>query len=281
MKTRIIAAAVCVPLIFIVLFFLPPYVLAGVVALICAISAYELLHAIGGRDNDRLRIYATFSAALIPVGAYFDLTALVFPAVLLVLMSLLFMEAIIAFRTIRQIKFTQILTTIFGGAIVPLMLSSLVNLKMMPEGHLLVLLPVISAFLTDAGAYFTGMAIGKRKVFPNVSPKKTVEGCIGGLAAGTVFIMVYSVVLLAATPHGIVFWAFFIYGLVGALITQLGDLAFSLIKREFDVKDYGRLIPGHGGMLDRFDSMVFAAPAMYLLASAIPAVIVIGRDTFA
>jgi len=256
------------------MFYLPPYVFAGVVAIICAISAYELQNAIGGKDNDRIRIYSTFSAALIPIGAYFGYTMLVFPAVLLILMCLLFLEAIFTFKTIRQIKFTQILLTIFGGTLVPLMLSSLIDLRLMPEGRLLVLLPVISAFITDAGAYFTGMAVGKKKVFPNVSPKKTVEGCIGGLVAGTVGIMVYGVVLYATTLHWIVFWALLLYGVIGALITQLGDLAFSLIKREFDVKDYGRLIPGHGGMLDRFDSMVFAAPAMFLLASVIPAIIV-------
>jgi len=256
------------------MFFLPPYVFAGVVALICAISAYELLNAIGGKGNDRIRIYATFSAVLIPIGAYFDLTKLVFPAVFLVLMCLLFLEAIIVFRTIRQIKLSQILIVIFGGALIPLMLSSLIDMRLMPEGRLVVLLPVISAFITDGGAYFTGMAFGKKKAFPNVSPKKTVEGCIGGLAIGTVSLLIYGVVLFATTFHQIVFWALLLYGIIGAAVTQLGDLAFSLIKREYDVKDYGRIIPGHGGMLDRFDSMVFAAPAMYLLMSVIPAIIV-------
>ena len=265
---------VCVPLIFIVLFFLPPYVLTGVVALICAISAYELLQAIGGKENDRVRIYSTFSAALIPIGAYFDLNALVVPAVLLVFMCLLFLEAIFAFKTIRQIKFTQIMIAIFAGVLIPLMLSSLINLKLMPEGHLIVLLPVISAFITDGGAYFTGMAIGKKKITPLVSPNKTLEGCIGGLAAGTAGMLIYGLVLYGTTLHEIVFWALFLYGLIGSAITQLGDLAFSLIKREYGFKDYGRIIPGHGGMLDRFDSMVFTAPAMYLLMAVIPAVVV-------
>ena len=270
MKIRIMTALVAVPLMFIVLFFLPPYALTGVVSLISAICAYELISAIGGKENDKVRIYAVFSAALIPVGSYFGLTALVFPAVLLVLMCLLFAEAIFAFKTIRQIKFSQIMTAMFAGAIIPLMLSSLVDLKLLPEGRLLVLLPVISAFVTDGGAYFTGMAFGRKQAFPSVSPKKTVEGCIGGLVIGTVVVLLYGVVLVFTTYHIIVFWALLLYGVFGAVITQLGDLAFSLIKREFNVKDYGRLIPGHGGMLDRFDSMVFAAPAMYLLANLIP-----------
>jgi len=274
MKTRLIVAAVCLPLIFIVLFFLPPYVVAGVVSVISAVAAYELLHSVWGKGNDRIRIYTTFSAALIPVGAYFGITELVFAAVFLTLMCLLFTEAIIVFRTIRKITFSQILIALFAGALVPLMLSSLVNLKLMPEGRFFVLLPVISAFLTDAGAYFTGLAFGKKKAFPLVSPKKTVEGCIGGLVVGTAALLIYGVILVFTTFHYVVFWALLLYGVIGAVITQLGDLSFSLIKREFDVKDYGRLIPGHGGMLDRFDSMIFAAPAMYLLVTAIPAIIV-------
>jgi len=273
-KTRILVAAIFLPLIFIMLFYLPPYVLTGFVSLVCAVSAYELLNAIWGKKNGRIKIYASFAAALVPIGAYFDISALVFPAVFFVLMCLLFFEAIVAFGSSRKVTFSQILTALFAGALIPLMLSSLVSLKLMPEGRLFVLLPVISAFLTDAGAYFTGMAFGKKKAFPLVSPKKTVSGCIGGLVTGTALIVIYGAVLSAATPHGIVFWALTIYGVAGAAITQLGDLAFSLIKREYDIKDYGRLIPGHGGMLDRFDSMIFTAPAMYLLVSVLPAIVV-------
>jgi len=273
-KTRIVVAVIFLPLIFIVLFFLPPYVLTGVVSIISAVSAYELLHAIWGKENDRIRIYAAFSAALIPVGAYFELTALVFQAVFLVLMCLLFLEAILVFKTIRKITFSQILIALFAGALIPLMLSCLVGLKLMPEGRLFVLLPVISAFLTDAGAYFTGVAVGKTKAFPLVSPKKTVEGCIGGFAVGTAAVLIYGFVVFASTLHAVVVWALILYGVVGAAVTQLGDLSFSLIKREYNVKDYGRLIPGHGGMLDRFDSLIFAAPAIYLLTALIPAIIV-------
>ena len=274
MKNRIIIAAVFVPLLFIVIFFLPPYILAAVIAVICAVSAYELQHAIGGKKNDRISIYAVFAAVLIPIGTYFDAGAPVFIAVSLALMCLMFAEAIIAYGTIRKITFAQILTALFGGALIPLMLSSLVSLKTMQEGRLFVLLPVISAFITDAGAYFSGVFLGKRKAFPRISPKKTVEGCIGGLAIGTAAIVIYGVVLVFTTFHGVVFWALILYGVIGAVLTELGDLAFSLIKREFDIKDYGHILPGHGGMLDRFDSMVFTAPAIYLLILVIPAIIV-------
>ena len=271
MKQRIIVAAIFLPILFIILFYLPPYIFAGVIALICAISAYELLHALGGlRSNERITIYAVFSSVLIPVGVFLGVGALVFMAVIFALMSFISIEAVAAFGTIRKIQFAQVLTGLFAGAVIPYMLSSLVALRTMPEGHLLVLLPVVSAFVTDAAAYFTGKLIGKKKAFPLVSPKKTVEGCIGGIVAGALAAIVYGVALTFATFHHVVFWALIISGFVGAFATELGDLAFSLVKREYDIKDFGRLLPGHGGMLDRFDSMVFTAPAIYLLTTLTP-----------
>lgn len=274
MKQRIIIAVIFVPLLFIVMFFLPPYIFAGVTAIICAVSAYELQRAIGGKRNDRISIYNVFAAVLIPIGVYFDIGAQVFMAVTLVLMSLMFAEMIIYFGTKKPITFAQFLTTLFGGAIIPLMLSSLISLKNMPEGRIFVLLPVISAFITDGGAYFVGVFFGERKAFPRVSPKKTVGGCVGGLVIGTASIVIFGVVIVFTTLYDVAFWALAIYGVIGAVLTELGDLAFSLVKREFEIKDYGRILPGHGGMLDRFDSMVFTAPAMYLLVSVIPAIIV-------
>ena len=273
MKKRILVAVVCVPVLFVVLFFFPPHIFTGVLSLICAISAYELLHAIGGiKGNERIAIYAVFSAVLIPIGAFFEAGALTFMAAALVLMSLMNIEAVIAFKTLRKIKFGQILTVIFAGALIPFMLSSLVSLKIMPSGRLFVLLPVISAFITDAGAYFTGILLGKKKAFPHISPKKTVEGFIGGLVIGVSAVVIYGMILTFTTFHYVIYWALIIYGIVGAFATELGDLSFSLIKREYNIKDYGRLLPGHGGMLDRFDSMIFTAPAIFLLTSLIPAI---------
>ena len=275
MKERIIVAAIFVPVLIIILFFLPPYVFAGLVSLICAVCAYELLHAIGAKGNERITIYAVFSAALIPVGIYFDVGMLAFMAVFLILLSFVFIESAIVFRTKREISFAQVMTSMFGGALIPFLLSSLVSLKNMPEGRLLVLLPVASAFITDAGAYFSGRAIGKTKAFPLISPKKTVEGCVGGLVIGTASLVIYGIILVFSTLYEVRFWALILYGLIGGAATILGDLAFSIVKREFNVKDYGRLLPGHGGMLDRFDSMVFTAPAIYLMVAIIPAIIVV------
>jgi phosphatidate cytidylyltransferase len=144
----------------------------------------------------------------------------------------------------------------------------------MQYGHLFVLLPIIAAFVTDSGAYFTGVTIGKKKAFPTISPNKTVEGYIGGTIAGTAGMLIYGIILSYTTPLTIIFPALIIYGILGALVTEAGDLTFSLIKRKCGIKDYGSLMPGHGGALDRFDSMSFAAPTMYLLVMLVPAIII-------
>ena len=274
MKERIIVAAILVPILLIVLFFLPPYVFVVIVSIICAISAYELLHAIGPKENERITIYSVFSAALIPIGVYFGIGGQVFMAVILVLMCFVFIEAINVFRMKRQITFSQILTALFGGALIPLLLSSLVSLIDQREGRLFVMLPAIAAFVSDAGAYFVGTFIGKHRAFPLISPKKTIEGYVGGLVIGTAAMLLYGFILYFSTLFEIRFWALILYGAIGALVTELGDLSFSLVKREFDIKDFGRLLPGHGGVLDRFDSMVFTAPAIFLLVEMIPAIVV-------
>ena len=130
---------------------------------------------------------------------------------------------------------------------------------------LLVFFPLCISFGSDTFAFFAGLLFGKHKLTP-VSPKKTVEGAIGGLVGGvigtTLMMAVGSYVLADA------FWNFkllALFGLVGSAISQIGDLSFSVIKREFGVKDYGNLLPGHGGVLDRFDSVTFVAPFVWLI----------------
>ena len=275
MKERLIVSAVLVPIFMFILIFLPPYVLAVLVSIVCAISAYEFQRAVGAKEHERLTIYILFAAVLIPIGVYFGVAELTLKSVLLVLMFLVFAEAIPVYKMKRQIKFTQIMTSIFAGAVIPYMLSSLVVLKNMNQGHIYVLLPVIAAFLTDAGAYFIGVFFGKRRAFPLISPKKTVEGYIGGFLIGTIGILVYGAIVYFTTIHEVRFGVLAIYGVIGAVVSELGDLAFSLIKREHDIKDYGNLLPGHGGMMDRLDSMVFTAQTMYLLVMVLPAIIVV------
>jgi len=272
LKHRLLVTAVLLPIFLIILLYLPSYILAAFISIVCAISAYELQRAIGAKEHERLTIYVVLTAIVIPVGAYFDKLEIVLKAVLLVLLCIVFLEAIPVYKMKRQITFAQIMTTIFGGALIPFMLSSLINLINMKEGRIFVMLPVIVSFSTDAGAYFVGMFMGKRKSFPLISPNKTVEGHIGGFLIGTIAIVTYGAIIYFSTLHDVSFPVLIIYGIVGAAVSELGDLVFSLIKREHEVKDFGNLLPGHGGMLDRVDSMMFAAQTMYLLVTMLPAI---------
>jgi len=294
MKTRIIAASIMIPFFFIVLFLLPPIFLTIVISVICTIAAYELLRATKINKNRSVLVYTMTTAVLVPMAVYlgsipamapsgpysFMLMVTLLISIFFIFICLLVIEAVLTIKNTKaiekgtQLKFRQIPIALAAGFLIPYMLSTLINLKSLPYGHLLVLLPVVATALTDSGAYFTGVNIGKRKPFPAISPNKTTEGYIGGTIAGIIAMLLYGLLLNFTTPLTVVFPVLILYGVLGAIMTELGDLAFSLIKRKCGIKDYGKLIPGHGGALDRFDSMIFCAPTMYLLVSFIPAFVV-------
>jgi len=271
MRARILVAVVCVPLLFVLLYFLPPVATALLIAALCAVGAYEMLRTVGAGSLGRLVAYTAAAAALIPLGVLFLPEILVLRAVLILLMCFIFAEGVAAAIRERAFPVLYLFAAIFAGVVIPVLLSSLVKLRQMENGRLYVLVPFIVAFITDGGAYFVGIAFGKRHIFPHVSPKKSLEGCVGGIATVIAASALYGVILKYAAGLHPDFFALCLYGLLGGVATELGDLAFSLIKREFGVKDYGNLLPGHGGILDRFDSMIFAAPVLYLLAALWPA----------
>jgi len=130
----------------------------------------------------------------------------------------------------------------------------------LPHGRLLVVLLLVGSWASDSGAYFTGLLVGRRLLAPEVSPKKTVEGAVGGLVAATVLVGVGASHFL-----GLGLWQSFVAGGVISVFGQAGDLFESSVKRILGIKDLGRLLPGHGGMLDRVDSLLFAAPVLYYL----------------
>ena len=140
------------------------------------------------------------------------------------------------------------------------MLSFILLTRNLENGHLLVWLIFFCSWGCDTCAYCVGVLIGKHKMAPVLSPKKSVEGAVGGVVGAILLGIIYA----AATKGGMVEYAI-ICG-VGALISMVGDLAASAIKRNQGIKDYGKLIPGHGGILDRFDSVIFTAPIIYFLS---------------
>jgi phosphatidate cytidylyltransferase len=137
-------------------------------------------------------------------------------------------------------------------------------------GGLLLLLPVLLTWASDIGAFFVGRSLGRRKLIPSVSPGKTVAGAVGGLAATIVVSWLYTVfVLTPATQLAFVRGGAIVFGLVISIAAQIGDLAESLLKREAGMKDSSHLIPGHGGILDRFDSLLFVLPVAYVLLNVL------------
>ena len=159
----------------------------------------------------------------------------------------------------------QVLATFFGFFYVVVMLSFVYQIRMMPLGVFAVWLIFICAWGSDTFAYCVGMTLGKRRLAPQLSPKKSVEGAIGGVLGAALLGLLYALAINGFSDVQVGVVAFVGIGAVGSVIAQIGDLAASAFKRHYEVKDYGRFIPGHGGVLDRFDSVIFTAPVIFYL----------------
>ena len=157
----------------------------------------------------------------------------------------------------------QVMAAFFGVVYVAVMLSFIYLTRSLPDGKFLVWLIFLCSWGCDTCAYCVGMLIGKHKMAPVLSPKKSIEGAVGGVAGAALLGVIYA----AATQGKMAEYA--LICAVGALISMVGDLAASVIKRNQNIKDYGKLIPGHGGILDRFDSVIITAPVIYYLAKMI------------
>lgn len=166
-----------------------------------------------------------------------------------------------------EYKADQAFAAFAGVFYVAVMLSCIYQTRVMEAGAYTVWLIFLCSWGSDTCAYCVGVLIGKHKMAPKLSPKKSVEGAVGGVAGTALLTMLYG--WLFRQEMGLtVEYVFILAGIsgVGAVISMIGDLAASAIKRNYDIKDYGRLIPGHGGILDRFDSVIFTAPAVYFMA---------------
>ena len=161
----------------------------------------------------------------------------------------------------------HVMLAFFGLFYVAFMLSYVYQIRMLPQGAFLVWLVFLCSWGCDTCAYCVGMLIGKHKMAPKLSPKKSIEGAVGGVVGAALLGAAYAAAInhFAAGADANVLQYAMICG-VGGMISQVGDLAASAIKRNHDIKDYGKLIPGHGGILDRFDSVIFTAPIIYYMA---------------
>ena len=276
MKQRILVAVIGIPALLGVLCFAPDWATALLVSLLCVIGCHEFMAAAAPLKARRWWLFAAALSVFTVFTVYFRDAAFagstifaLMPWMLAALLVVLFIAAVQVYGTDDELTFPDLCAVAVSGLVIPLALSCLLRLRMLDYGAGLVLIPLVSAFMSDALALFGGMLFGKTKLAPRVSPKKTREGAASGLVGGMVGMILYRIFFFLCTEVQLHLGWCVLLGLVGAVLGQLGDLSFSCVKRQCGIKDYGRLLPGHGGVLDRFDSVIFAAPVIWMLVSTV------------
>ena len=234
------------------------YVLFFTLLAVSLIGMRELYKAMKVQDEKaNLLVYAGYAgAAIYYVAVLLDFERYGTLAIIFGLVLIMFVYVF----TYPEFEAKQVMPAMFGIVYVAVMLSFIYLTRALPGGKFHVWLIFLCSWGCDTCAYCVGVLFGKHKMAPVLSPKKSVEGAVGGVVGAILLGIIYA----AATKGGMVEYAI-ICG-VGALISMVGDLAASAIKRNQGIKDYGKLIPGHGGILDRFDSVIFTAPIIYFLS---------------
>lgn len=272
MKTRVIAAAALLPVLLVILLAAPKFIAAVIWGALLALGAYEMVFRTGLVKEPRLVIYACASAFLMTMWSYLEGGHAWLLLLVMLVMGVYFAEMMISHV---KVTFDKVAMCLVAGLLVPLLLTSVIRILGMKIGRYVVLIPFVVAFASDSGAYFAGMFFGKHKLAPVISPKKTVEGAIGGVLCAIVFMLIYGAILdlpFQNLNFRVNYLYAVIYGFLGSVAGVFGDLCFSILKRQTGIKDYGNLIPGHGGVLDRFDSMMMVGPLMEALLLLIPVV---------
>ena len=260
LQSRLLVSLIGVPILLYVVLGAPMWVLAAMLALLSGIAAHELLHCVsGGKGAFGLCVLTVPAAALVPVLTFWR-EEWVLP-LLLAYCLLAFAAAVIRGG---EVKFDQLMAGIFSVVVIPFAFSAFLRIHV--AGHRgYLLLPFVFSFASDTFAYFTGRAMGRHKLAPKVSPNKTVEGALGGLVGNGVGGLIFALVMDYCCGEQLDYLGVVVVGVLCSVIAQLGDLSFSLIKREFGIKDYGKIFLAHGGALDRFDSVLFVAPVLALI----------------
>ena len=167
--------------------------------------------------------------------------------------------------TFPRFRSEQVMAAFFSFIYAPVLMAYVYRARVLPYGIFMYALIFVCSSVCDTCALAAGMAFGKHKMAPVLSPKKTIEGAVGGLIGSAVCSVIVAYLVKLVDPSADLRLQFLIIGIFGALISMIGDLAASAIKRNHNIKDYGDLIPGHGGIMDRFDSIIFTAPIIYIL----------------
>lgn len=261
MKSRILVAVLGVPLLVYIVLWAPTIAMALALMVLAGIGAMELQQCVGGEKRGYMVYLGALHAAFTVRWCYIAPEGL----------PLFFMSAVVLFfgyAVFRggAVKFSQLMAGLFGGLAIGCSFSAFHRIEALGVHRAYLLLPFILSFACDTFAFFAGLALGKHKLAPKVSPKKTVEGSIGGLAGNVACGELFVFVMDRFFGGSVIGYGYMVpLALACGVVAQLGDLSFSLIKREFGVKDYGRLFLEHGGVLDRFDSVLFVAPTLEII----------------
>lgn len=243
------------------------WVLFGATLLISLVGFNELIRATHVRPEEK-KICGVEMIGYLGIIAYY--IVLLFPQAKVFLMATILLT-IMAMMVVYVFMFPkynagQIMAAAFSFIYAPVLLSYIYQTRMLENGIYIVWLVFIASWICDTCAYFFGVLFGKHKLAPVLSPKKSIEGSVGGIFGSAVVGFLYAFVLYkmgVSFVEGDVLKAFPLIAAVGSVLSQIGDLAASGIKRNNDIKDYGKLIPGHGGIMDRFDSVIVTAPLIY------------------
>ncbi len=267
MLVRIISGVVGAILAVVVLLLHKTFVFPLAVALLVCVALFELFRA-GKCLHCRISVgIGLLYGAVIPFLQFYG-NAQAVVGLTFLCMTAMFVEMVMLHKVVKHQE------TLFIAAVTLLVTNSLnmVNLLLHvgTYGLAYVILALCSAWISDTGAYFAGTFFGKHKLCPEISPKKTIEGFFGGIAANILVMILFSWIYSLITDiHVHYLWLIFA-GAVCAVISVLGDLSASVIKRQQGLKDFGNIMPGHGGVMDRFDSVLFTVPAFYALECLYP-----------
>ena len=275
MKARVLFGVIGFVAVLLALYVFPPIVLEIAVALLCLFATYEVLGSTKLVHNRLELLLCLLVSVGLAVGHFSVLPLDLQDVVQGLIFVLLVGSFAVELKFHDSMNVSQVSWGFFGALIVPYLMLSLVRIFQMDfqpvgqtdfhVGQFIVLLPLLAAWGADTCALFAGMFFGKHKLAPVVSPKKTVEGAVGGVVGGAVLVLLAVLVMNALMGLDMPIWAALVLGGAGAVLGEIGDLSFSIIKRQTGIKDYGHIFPGHGGVLDRFDSVLFVAPFAEIL----------------
>lgn len=261
MRSRVLVSVVGVPLILLIILWAPVQVMVIALALLSAIAAFELMRCVGVVKSLRESCVLSNVAILGALCTVFLLYKYEDYYASLVVFYTLLIFAYAVYRA-GAVKFQQIMAALFAMFAVPYAFAAILRLHEMGLHRAYLLLPLLFSFCSDTFAFFVGRTFGRHKLAPKVSPHKTVEGAVGGLIGNAVGAVVFALIMNLGFNEGLDYPGIVVLGIFCSVVAQLGDLSFSLIKREFGIKDYGHIFLEHGGVLDRFDSVIFVAPVL-------------------